>query len=608
MDRLRDLATQRRVDFHLRIPKSLSTTSLMPHKATDGDDGGDTNSAVSSTSANAVLEPTTCLTGNSHPAMPSLHLDKPPVHSLPSSDTKIAQSQSKAGNGMPFDTSLQTSSIKKPDKKPKMKGKTKGKTALKGTQAVIAQDNVIANSGLEVSRRMNECARDVLEANQIIKRKEHEIAAISTKIDSIKANFENASKHLQKAQAIAAEAIDNSVSEQFRRKEEANLVNILMGMTEAIAKGNSHNWSRAKVNKSLEDLELVYSRNKHYCQSPMVSSGIAHVAKHFMFHTDYEDQFQPMLFHLANQNDYSAFVERSRREDQQFATQHHVDYSTRPSTAPKPKTSKTTLNGEVLAENAKGKRNVDMPSFGELDGAADVARATFNKLKLEPTEKATALPPRSSSLSSSINPIPACVFPQTDVHQTPGAAAPPNPCGDAACSFKRFDELKTHDDLIEFANGLCSKPEPRPEVRPNLMAAAVLESIAGVEATYKDGMAECYPEVKKEVASAIKIMHQLNKEHVKSEEVAQKLSTVGEKHGYCFIQPSRVIDGRVRVEVTTSCCCPDCTSDMATRKESGHESKATHDEVTPQGETARGNEDVDLLWKAFVSDASNTER
>lgn len=370
----------------------------------------------------------------------------------------------------------------------------------------------------------------------------------------------------------------------------------------------------------------------------MVSSGIAHVAKHFMFHADYEDKFQPMLFHLANQNDYSAFVERSRREDQQFATQHHVDYSTRPSTAPKPKTSKTTLSGEVLTENAKGKRNVDMPSFGELDGAADVTRATFNKLKLEPSEKATALPPRSSSLSSSMNPIPACVFPQTDFHQTPGVAAPPNPCGDAACSFKRFDELKTHDDLIEFANGLCSKPEPRPEVRPNLMAAAVLESIAGVEATYKDGMAECYPEVKKEVASvslpirywrnwvptpsklsllhiaesrraqAIKIMHQLNKEHVKSEEVAQKLSTVGEKHGYCFIQPSRVIDGRVRVEVTTSCCCPDCTSEMATREESGHESKATHDEATPQGETARGNEDVDLLWKAFVSDASNTER
>lgn len=275
MDRLRDLATRRRVDFHLRIPKSLSTTSLMPHKATDGDDGDDTNSAVSSTSASAVLESTTCLTGNSHPAMPSLHLDKPPVHSLPSSDTKITQSQSKAGNGMPFETSPQTSSIKKHDKKPKMKGKTKGRTTLKGSeplvahgeadqrlfdaaQAVIAQDNVIANSGLEVSRRMNECARDVLEANQIIKRKEHEIAAISTKIDSIKANFENASKHLQKAQAIAAEAIDNSVSEQFRRKEEANLVNILMGMTDAIAKGNSHNWSRAKVNKSLGVRLLCY--------------------------------------------------------------------------------------------------------------------------------------------------------------------------------------------------------------------------------------------------------------------------------------------------------------------------------------------------------------
>lgn len=116
----------------------------------------------------------------------------------------------------------------------------------------IAQDDAIADSGLELYRSVNKCARDYMEAKQIVERRENEIAAISTKIEAMQAIMDDASKHLHKAQAIAADAIDSSIAEQFRLREQDNLTNILIGMTNAIAKGNCHIWPTEKVNKYLE--------------------------------------------------------------------------------------------------------------------------------------------------------------------------------------------------------------------------------------------------------------------------------------------------------------------------------------------------------------------
>lgn len=169
---------------------------------------------------------------------------------------------------------MQTSSTDKRTKQPKMEGHAVCQPSLKGNDpsapsvsvagreadqrlfdqvlTSIAQNDVIANSGLDLHRRINDCARDYMEAKQIVERREHEIAAISTKIESMQATIDDASKHLRKAQDIAAEAIDSSVSEQFRLMEQDNLTNILIGMTNAIAKGDCHTWPRDKVNKCLE--------------------------------------------------------------------------------------------------------------------------------------------------------------------------------------------------------------------------------------------------------------------------------------------------------------------------------------------------------------------
>lgn len=281
MDRLRDLAARssRRVECRLRVPKSLSTTSLMLPKATELDEGSDdARSTVSSTSASAVLSPTTCLPGSLSPATPSLHSDPTPTPFLPPpAGIRNTPAQPRAHRGIST-TAMQTSSTNKRTKRSDMERDTVGQAALKGYDpphsslsvagreadqrlfdqvlTSIAQNDVIANSGHDLHRRVNDCARDYMEAKQIVERREHEIAAISTKIESMQATIDNASKHLRKAQEIAAEAIDSSVSEQFRLREQDNLTNILIGMTNAIAKGDCHTWPADKVNKCLEVIIL----------------------------------------------------------------------------------------------------------------------------------------------------------------------------------------------------------------------------------------------------------------------------------------------------------------------------------------------------------------
>lgn len=232
----------------------------------------------------------------------------------------------------------------------------------------------------------------------------------------------------------------------------------------------------------------------------MVSSGIVHAAKHFIFHADYDDKFQPMLFHLANRHDYyKTFMERSRREDQQLAEQHHVDYSLRPRAVVKVKVNlgMTSVGGEAPAGKATIQDSVAAPQLVEHNLATET-----RKLKQEPAKKppATALPPRSSSLPSSLNTMPPCAPDQPDSKQTPGNTTIPASCNDPECPCKHFTS-RTDFGSKKWEDELVSKLEPRPGMTSNVMATAVLQSLAGVEAIFRDGMVGYSPEVKNEVAS-----------------------------------------------------------------------------------------------------------
>lgn len=256
---------------------------------------------------------------------------------------------------------------------------------------------------------------------------------------------------------------------------------------------------------SYKDLQSVYHKNRYYCQSPIVSSGIVYVAKHFVFHANYDDAFEPMLFHLANQTDYKGFVERSGREDHDFAKQHHFDCSSRPGAAPKTRTSTTKINDAGPMEKTEGTYYDDdaaaaAPPHEGSDGPAGVAHAERDGSKQEPLQKLTPLPPRSSSLPSSARKMPVSNSGRADPRQAPGNIVRSGPCGNAACICRHFD-FKNDTDMNMLADEICSKLEPQPAMTSRMMSAAVIESIAGVEAIFKDGAAGNSADVKRDVTS-----------------------------------------------------------------------------------------------------------
>lgn len=92
-------------------------------------------------------------------------------------------------------------------------------------------------------------------------------------------------------------------------------------------------------------------------------------------------------------------------------------------------------------------------------------------------------------------------------------------------------------------------------------------------------------------------MERLNKEHIKSEQVARKLSAVAETHGFHSGQTQEVSGGRIQVDVTIAGCSQGWGCKTACQEVP--ENKDSHDEMsTPHGEdTTAGAGDSDQLWK-----------
>lgn len=227
-----------------------------------------------------------------------------------------------------------------------------------------------------------------------------------------------------------------------------------------------------------------------------------HVAKHFFFHADYDDAFEPMLFHLANQTDYKGFVERCRKADHELTKQHHLEYNPRPNSAPKATTVTVPLRSDGLTDKTDGSQSGGgAPSKGS-DGAAEVAQAKTHGSKQDPLQNLAKLPPRLSSSLSAARKTPAKTHRQLD-QQSPddaGDAVFSNSHGDTSHVYQYFD-FKPDTDMNELADKIFSQLESQPGMTSDLMDAAVLESITGLETILKDGTAGAPSNVRTDVAS-----------------------------------------------------------------------------------------------------------
>jgi hypothetical protein len=253
----------------------------------------------------------------------------------------------------------------------------------------------------------------------------------------------------------------------------------------------------------LQDLQSVYQKNKHHCQSMLVSSGIAHIAKHFVFHADYDDAFGPMLFHLANRTDYNGFVQRCAKDDHEFARQHRVEYTTRPSCCSRSSTTPAPFGDQGLSDKGRGSQPRGRAFQQGPSIAAGATRAQSPGPNESPLQTATILPPQSSSLLSHARKMAAIAPHLLQQHQRSsprGHSMFPDPLRDTNSPYKHFD-IKPNAAMEKSADHICSQLDEQPAVTPGIMNTAVLESIAGLEAILRDRKLGDPQELRNAVAS-----------------------------------------------------------------------------------------------------------
>ncbi|KUI65566.1 hypothetical protein VM1G_01235 [Cytospora mali] len=234
----------------------------------------------------------------------------------PASDTKAYKSRAKSG----------TKKNKAIMRRASVERREADQKLFDMVETTISQNEAISNHGLQLSLRLNEVARDIIETNRFIERKDEEIADITKKLKIMEDNFNEAVKLLDYAKQIATQAVHSGCLAQCKCNMEAQLIENIASMTHVVETEKVDTWSVEKTNGYLSDLRSTYFANEDTIASCSVARGILFLAKHFLFHGKYDDEYAPMLFHLVNGHDYKDFVHRSREVDHQAASGFQVKY------------------------------------------------------------------------------------------------------------------------------------------------------------------------------------------------------------------------------------------------------------------------------------------
>lgn len=112
---------------------------------------------------------------------------------------------------------------------------------------LAAHSDVVTDSGSALSRRLNELARDVLEANQIICRREQEVADLNNQLSAMRMRFTHAHAGLFKAQALVGDIVDSGLAQIHRHRTVSTMEQALQGIRVVLGDGKVDEWEREKV-------------------------------------------------------------------------------------------------------------------------------------------------------------------------------------------------------------------------------------------------------------------------------------------------------------------------------------------------------------------------
>lgn len=118
--------------------------------------------------------------------------------------------------------------------------------------AVINQNEVISDTGHELSYRINELACDISKANKYIEAKDQEIAEINNKLKAMEVSFNEAAKSLKRAQLLASQATKNGELEKCKAELKAQMHQNIKSMTKAAKTSELGSWSKEQTNAYLK--------------------------------------------------------------------------------------------------------------------------------------------------------------------------------------------------------------------------------------------------------------------------------------------------------------------------------------------------------------------
>lgn len=236
MDRIRDLASRQRASL-----SSLSTS--LPHrKANEGKE-------KSTTSSKSVP---------SEPMQPSLSSQttaqaQPTQAQVTSASTTEACEEKKKKKKKKRNKSGSSKKNKAAKQRASMERREADQKLFDMAEAVVNQSDGISDAGGDgLSLRLREVARDVLEANKCIERKEQEIAEINKKLKIMEENFSEVKKCLDEAQLLTSQAIEAGCVEQLRHKMEAQLHKNFASMIEEAKTSDIATWTTEKTHAYLK--------------------------------------------------------------------------------------------------------------------------------------------------------------------------------------------------------------------------------------------------------------------------------------------------------------------------------------------------------------------
>lgn len=250
MDRLRDFASRNKRPFQFSLPNSLSRRHLTQnslHSQTQA--SNDSQSVVNIlpvVSRRDVSTQTDSI--NDVFNYPPLLSSQPGAH-----DDKSTQ------NIMATMVGKTDASIKQAKKYAARKRREKTEQELFDLAATMAaQSDTLSDSGRDLSNRLNEMARDVLEANKIVERKGTEISELNEQLRVMQLSFDKAHFQLQQAQDLADQVVDKKIYEHDATDKRGLMEGDIRAFRSWVTKEDVKAWPADRIEKFLCVCFLIF--------------------------------------------------------------------------------------------------------------------------------------------------------------------------------------------------------------------------------------------------------------------------------------------------------------------------------------------------------------